>query len=64
MATQASSSGLVTPRRTPVWRVHHPEGGGADIGAVQAQPDALDHLGPVLLAQAGVGDAGRGSPNS
>src|SRR5579859_6485273 len=29
----------------------HPCGGGADIDAVQAQPDAPDHLGHVLLAQ-------------
>ena len=28
-----------------------PRGGGADIGAVQAQPDARDHLGHVRLAQ-------------
>src|SRR5215471_19360251 len=28
---------------------YHPEGGGTDIGAIQAQPDALDHLGQVLL---------------
>ena len=37
-----------------------PGGGGADIGAVQAQPDAFDHLGQVLLTQVsvGVGDAG------
>jgi hypothetical protein len=28
-----------------------PDSGGADVGAVQAQPDALDHLGHVLLAQ-------------
>jgi hypothetical protein len=38
----------------------HSDGGGADIGAVQAQPDARDHLGQVLRAQVGVdvGDAG------
>jgi len=29
----------------------HSESGGADIGAVPAQSDALDHLGQVLLAQ-------------
>jgi hypothetical protein len=52
MATQASSSGLVTAASYSRLAAHHPEGGGADIGAVQAQPDALDHLGPVLLAQA------------
>jgi hypothetical protein len=28
-----------------------PRGGGADIGAVQAQPDARDHLGDVRLTQ-------------
>src|SRR5579859_4283622 len=35
-------------------------GGGADIGAVQAQPDAHDHLGHVRLAQVrvDVGDTG------
>jgi predicted metal-binding membrane protein len=35
-------------------------GDGADVGAVQAQPDAPDHLADVLLAQVGVGvgDAG------
>ena len=40
-----------------------PGGGGADIGAVQAQPDALDHPGQVLFAQvgAGVGGAGLGA---
>ncbi len=37
-----------------------PGGGGADIGAVQAQPDARDHLGQVLLAQVGVGVGGAG----
>src|SRR5690242_9365408 len=39
---------------------HHRDGGAADIGAVQAQPDTRDHLGQVLLAQVGVdvGDAG------
>src|SRR5215467_15139761 len=30
-------------------------GGGADIDAVQAQPDARDHLGNVPLAQVGSG---------
>jgi hypothetical protein len=30
---------------------YDPHGGGADIDAVQAQPDAPDHLGHVLLAQ-------------
>ncbi len=35
-------------------------GGGADIGAVQAQPDALDHLGQVRLAQVGIGVGGTG----
>ena len=30
---------------------YHSESGGADIGAVPAQSDALDHLGQVLLAQ-------------
>jgi hypothetical protein len=36
-----------------------PRGRDADIGAVQAQPDAPDHLAHVLLSQvaAGVGDA-------
>jgi hypothetical protein len=40
-----------------------PDGGGADVGAVQAQPDALNHLGQVLLAQAivRVGGAGLGA---
>jgi len=38
----------------------HAEGGGADIGAVQAQPDASDHLGQVLLAQVRVGVGGTG----
>jgi len=35
-------------------------GDGADVGAVQAQPDAPDHLGQVLLAEVSVGvrDAG------
>src|SRR6266498_234054 len=37
-----------------------PDGGGADVGAVQAQPDALDQLGDVLLAQVGVGVGGAG----
>jgi hypothetical protein len=37
-----------------------PDGGGADVGAVQAQPDAADHLGDVLLAQVGVGVGGAG----
>src|SRR5215469_18348173 len=42
---------------------HDPHRGGADIGAVEAQPDALDHLGQVLLAQVGlgVGNAGIGA---
>ena len=53
------AAALVTAASYSRLTAHHPEGGGADIGAVQAQPDALDHLGPVLLAQAGVGDAGR-----
>src|SRR6266852_7283486 len=41
----------------------HPFGGGAHIGAVEAKPDARDHLGHVLLAQVGVyvGDAGLGA---
>src|SRR5580704_5165506 len=38
----------------------NPDGGGADIGAVQAQPDAPDHLGHVVLAQIGV-DVGSAS---
>ena len=40
-----------------------PDGGGADIRAVLAQPDALDQLGQVLLAQVvvGVGGAGLGA---
>ncbi len=40
-----------------------PDGGGAHVGAVQAQPDALDQLGQVLLAQVvvGVGGAGLGA---
>jgi hypothetical protein len=35
-------------------------GGRADVGAVQAQPDARDHLGHIGFAQVGVGigDAG------
>ena len=33
----------------------HSQGGGADIDAIQAQPDAPDHLGQVLLAQVRVG---------
>jgi len=37
-----------------------PGGGRADIGAVQAQPDAPDHLGHVLLAQVRVGIGGTG----
>src|SRR5215472_14893886 len=32
-----------------------PAGGSTDIRAVQAQPDAPDHLGQVRLAQVGVG---------
>ena len=32
-----------------------PACGRADVGAVQAQPDALHHLGQVLLVQVGVG---------
>src|SRR5215469_7315094 len=39
---------------------HDPDGGGADIGAVQAEPDACDHLGHVLLAQVGVDVGGAG----
>jgi hypothetical protein len=41
----------------------HPEHGGAHVAAVQAQPDALDQLGQVLLAQVvvGVGGAGLGA---
>ena len=38
----------------------YPGGGGADIDAIQAQPDALDHLGQVLLCQVGVGVGGAG----
>src|ERR671919_699092 len=40
-----------------------PDGGGADVGAVQAQPYALDQLGDVRLAQVvvGVGGAGLGA---
>jgi len=38
----------------------NPAGGGADIGAVQAQPDAPDHLGQLLLAQVSVGVGGAG----
>ncbi len=37
-----------------------PDGGSADIGAVQAQPDALDQLGQVLLAQVVIGVGGAG----
>ena len=37
-----------------------PGGGGTDIGAVQAQPDARDHFGQVLLAQVSVGVGGAG----
>jgi hypothetical protein len=37
-----------------------PGDGGADIGAVQAQPDALDHLGQVVLAQVSVDVSGTG----
>jgi hypothetical protein len=39
------------------------DGGDADVGAVQAEPYALDHLGDVLLAQVrcGVGGAGLGA---
>jgi hypothetical protein len=33
-------------------------GRGADIGAVQAQPDALHHAGEVLFAEVGVGIGG------
>src|SRR5580658_8364072 len=42
---------------------YDPRGGGADIDAVQAQPDAPDHLGHVLLAQVSgvVGIAGLGA---
>src|SRR6516165_862369 len=42
---------------------YHPEGGGAHIGAVPAQPDARDHVGQVLFVQVivGVGDAGLGA---
>jgi DNA-binding response OmpR family regulator len=38
----------------------HPGGGGADIDTIEAQPDALDHLGQVLLGQVGVGVGGAG----
>ena len=41
-----------------------PAGGGADIGAVPAQPDARDHLGQVLLAQVSVGIGGAGPGTS
>src|SRR5689334_8747220 len=39
---------------------YDPDGGGADVGALQAQPDARDHLGQVLLAQVGVDIGGAG----
>src|SRR5215468_908159 len=39
---------------------YDPDGGGADVGALQAQPDARDHLGHVLLAQVGVDIGGAG----
>src|SRR4029450_3223715 len=39
---------------------YEPDGGGADVGAVQAQPDALDQLGHVLLAEVVVGAGGTG----
>jgi len=41
----------------------YPERRGADVGALQAQPDALDQLGDVRLAQVGVrvGRAGLGA---
>ena len=43
---------------------YDPGGGGADIGAVQAQPDARDHFGQVLLAQVSVGVGGAGPGRS
>jgi len=42
---------------------HYPHGGGADVGAIPAEPDARDHRGHVLLTQisVGAGDAGLGT---
>jgi hypothetical protein len=56
---QQPGGGEVTPGRA----AKDADGGGADIGAVQAQPDARDHFGEVLLAQVsvGVGSAGLGA---
>src|SRR5215475_11828948 len=51
---------LLTGTSLPVLAADHAEGGGADVGAVQAQPDAFDHLGQVLLGQVGVGVGGAG----
>jgi hypothetical protein len=36
------------------------DGGSADIGAVQAQADAVDHLSHVLLVQVSIGVSGAG----
>src|SRR5260370_894240 len=33
------------------WSTENPSSGSADVGGVQAQPNALDHVGEVALAQ-------------